>query len=67
MAAAVKPGSSFETESPRGLFDIAVLNDPLGRFVYQPTADGQRFLVTAPVGAEARAITVVLNWQAGVK
>ena len=66
-AAAVKAGSSFETESPRRLFDLAIVNDPLGRFVYQPTADGQRFLVTAPVGAETRAITVVLNWQAGVK
>jgi hypothetical protein len=38
-----------------------------GRFAYQPTADGQRFLVTAPVSGASPPITVVLNWQAGFK
>jgi hypothetical protein len=61
-------GATFETGAPQPLFDIQLLYAPLiGRFAYQPTADGQRFLVTAPVGAVAPAITVVLNWQAGVK
>ena len=67
MAVAVKPGSSFETGSQERLFDIGYLNDPIRRFVYQPTADGQRFLVTAPVGGGMPSITVVLNWLAEVK
>ncbi|HEV3214743.1 MAG TPA: protein kinase [Vicinamibacterales bacterium] len=69
MAVPVKTGVSFETGSPQPLFDIQPVYGPLtGRFAYQPTADGQRFLVTAPVsGGVAPAITVVLNWQAGVR
>jgi poly(3-hydroxybutyrate) depolymerase len=35
---------------------------------WQPTADGQRFLVTAPAGsAAATPITVITNWQAGLR
>ena len=37
---------------------------------YAPTRDGQRFLVNVPAGSEGAAappITVVLNWQAGLK
>jgi Tol biopolymer transport system component len=69
MAVPVKMGATFETGAPQPLFDIQPLYGPIaGRFAYQPTADGQRFLVTAPVsGAVTPAITIVLNWQAGVK
>jgi hypothetical protein len=69
MAVPVKTGAVFEIGSPQPLFEIQPVYPPLtGRFAYQPTADGQRFLVTAPVsGAATPPITVVLNWQAGLK
>ncbi len=69
MAAPVKSGSTFEAGSPQALFDIQPIYGPLaGRFAYQPAADGQRFLVLANVGGSAAPpITVVLNWQAGLK
>jgi hypothetical protein len=51
MAVPVKIGSTFETGSPQALFDIQPIYGPLtGHFVYQPTADGRRFLVLANVG-----------------
>ncbi len=69
MAAPVKSGATFEAGSPQALFDIQPIYGPLaGRFAYQPAADGQRFLVLANVaGTAAPPITVVLNWQAGLK
>jgi hypothetical protein len=41
----------------------------LYQFLYQPTADGQRFMVNEPASEESgpRPLTVVLNWQAGLK
>ena len=70
MAVPVKTGTLFEYR-----FSAAAVRNPArllfqsgGRFDYQPTADGQRFLVTAPVaGAATPPITVVLNWQAGLR
>ncbi len=63
------PSGPFEAGVPRALFEISIPSQgvvPL--FFYQPTADGQRFLVTAPAaGEEAPRITVVLNWAAGRK
>jgi hypothetical protein len=51
------------------LFDIDPIFPPLvGRFAYQPAADGKRFLVLAVAGGAASPpINVVLNWQAGLK
>lgn len=68
MVVPVKTGVAFETGRPQPLFEIEpVYEASQGRFTYQPTADGQRFLVTAPVaGAVTAPITVVLNWQAGL-
>ena len=40
----------------------------MGRFVYQPAADGQRFLVLELVGGSTTPpINVVLNWQVALK
>ena len=64
-AAPVKTGVSFETDTPRPLFQIDPVN--VGAFAYQPASDGQRFLVTTPVGGTTPPINVVLNWQAGLK
>jgi hypothetical protein len=37
------------------------------RYIYQPFADGQRFLVSQPVAGSDPPITVVLNWLAALK
>jgi Tol biopolymer transport system component len=60
---------SFEPGAPQPLFDLPGAARLLGgRHVYQPTANGQRFLALLPAEGEASPpITVVLNWQAGLK
>jgi eukaryotic-like serine/threonine-protein kinase len=57
-------GTAFEAGIPRQLFAL-----PLGSSLWDVTADGQKFLVPVPSGAQgARTpITVVLNWQAELK
>lgn len=69
MAVPVKSGAGFEAGAPQPLFGLDPIYPPLsGRFVYEPTADGQRFLVLASVGdTAAPPISVVVNWQAGLK
>jgi Tol biopolymer transport system component len=70
MAVPVKPGSSFEQGPSQALFG-PILSRPgtIYQFYYQPTGDGQRFMVNEPAGdANVPApLTVVLNWQAGLK
>ncbi len=68
MAVAVKPGSTFDTEAPRPLFQTQVPGLVDARNHYVPSADGQRFLVNTIVGeSTAMPVTVVLNWTAGLK
>jgi eukaryotic-like serine/threonine-protein kinase len=69
MAVPVKSGATIEAGTPQPLFDIDPIFPPLvGRFAYQPAADGKRFLVLAVAGGAASPpINVVLNWQAGLK
>ena len=69
MAVGVRAvAGGFEAGAPAPLFEGVRAAD----FVtaYQPAADGQRFLVNLPVRGEAAGappVTVVLNWQAGLK
>jgi hypothetical protein len=70
MAVPVKLGSTFEAGAPQALFGAIVPNPgALYQFFYQPTADGQRFMANEPASEESgpRPLTVVLNWQAGLK
>jgi Tol biopolymer transport system component len=69
MAVSVKGDTAFETGAPQPLFELDPIYPPfLGVFVYQPAANGQKFLILANVsGAVTPPITVVLNWQAGLK
>jgi len=56
---------SFEVGAAQPLFEI----EP-GLGVEEPAADGRRFLVTVPAGGEGAAatpITVITNWQAGLR
>jgi hypothetical protein len=64
MAALVKTGATFEPGTPQELFG---LDATAGSF--EPSPAGQRFLVNVPAGGETATppLTVVLNWQAGLK
>jgi Tol biopolymer transport system component len=52
----VRSESRFESGPPRTLFTLATTS------TYEPSPDGQRFLVTAVV-SDASPITVILNWK----
>jgi len=63
MAVEVKLGQEFDAGSPAALFET-----PIGAIFDDVTADGKRFLLTAPVGPSSSApFTVLLNWTAGLK
>jgi hypothetical protein len=58
-------GASFEPGAPHALFTAA------GASHFVVTSDGQRFLMNVAAGGESAAaappLTVVTNWQAGLK
>jgi Tol biopolymer transport system component len=61
----IMAADSFQVGAAQPLFEI-----PTDVTVQQPTADGQRFLATAPAegeAAEATPITVITNWRVGVQ
>jgi len=64
MAVEIKPGAQFQPGVPQALFDMRLgTSNPS----YDVGADG-RFLVATPVEQAATVpMTVVLNWQAGLK
>jgi eukaryotic-like serine/threonine-protein kinase len=63
MTVAVSTGGVFQAGIPKALFKV-----PPGVLFWDVTADGKRFLMTAPSAAGVQAkFTVVLNWQAGLK
>ena len=68
MAASVKSGAIFEAGIPKSLFPVAGAGGGNGRHNYAVANDGQRFLVVG-AGASEKSVpmTVVLNWQAGLK
>jgi Tol biopolymer transport system component len=67
MAVAVGPGPSFGV--PKPLFQTHVTPGvTANRTHYVPSRDGQRFLVNTQSAEESpAAITVVMNWAAGLK
>jgi eukaryotic-like serine/threonine-protein kinase len=69
MAVPVKISTSFEAGVPQALFDGVPGGTPANRiWSYQPSPDGQKFLLISPAGgvAPASPVSVVLNWQAGL-
>src|SRR5262249_20184744 len=58
----------FHAGIPKMLFDTR-MNSPFYWNNYAPSADGQQFLIAAPVEQQETALpmTVVLNWTAGLK
>jgi len=69
MAVQVKSGDGFEAGASQPLFALdPIFPAMMGRFAYQPAADGQRFLVLELVGGStAPPLDVVLNWQVALK
>ncbi len=68
-AVSVKSDTAFESGTPQSLFGLDPVFAPFnGHWAYQPSADGQRFLILANVsGSVAPPITIVFNFQAGLK
>jgi len=73
MAVPVKanPGGKafFDPGPPVELFDAHIVPGLLGTFPYDVTADGKRFLIDTKGGSGAVSppVTVVMNWQVGMK
>ncbi len=56
VASVSRRGSRLVTGPPRALFTLSTTSR------YEPSPDGERFLVTAVV-SEASPITIILNWK----
>ena len=69
MAVAVQAGGGhFEASTPRPLFETPAESSSNIIWDYDVTRDGQRFIISEPAaGGETRPLSVLLNWQAGVK
>ncbi len=69
MAVDVKPGPDLTFGTPHELFSSPnLISNPRQRAIY-PSPDGSQFLALLPAGdaPDAPPITVVTNWQAGLK
>ena len=68
MAVSLKVGDTVAADPPKPLFDFQPVYAALiGIWAYEPSADGQRFMALTETDAANPPITVVLNWQAGIK
>ena len=65
MAVSVQDGTGFRVGNPAHLFHVEVAHDDFGHNDVSP--DGQRFLVNTRAGSQAPAVTVDMNWTAGLK
>ena len=67
MAVPLTAGTSVDVGAPTPLFDARFSAGNFATFEYDVTANGQRFLVLAPLSqARSTPITVVLNWTAAL-
>ncbi|SPF39811.1 Serine/threonine protein kinase [Candidatus Sulfopaludibacter sp. SbA4] len=65
VAVEVKTGAGFEAGTPRALFATGIFSLTLQ---FDVTADGQRFLMPAPIAGGANVpATLITNWLEGVK
>ncbi len=64
MAVEIRGGADVQAGIPQALFVLRV-RPGIPRNKYAPSADGQKFLVAAPLGRDAMSpTTIVLNWPA---
>jgi hypothetical protein len=68
MAVSIGASASggFEHGPAQSLFGPIPNFGNVVRFTYDASIDGQKFLVATPVATSIPALTVVLNWQAGL-
>ncbi len=63
MAVPVRTGASFRAGTPVALFEMGSFGRVVGRYVYDVSDDGQRFLLIRQLeDASLRPLTVVQNW-----
>ena len=68
MSATISAGSAFQAGVPKFLFRAPPKGaQKPGMTRWAPSPDGKRFLFLVPEKQEAAPLTVVLNWQAGLK
>jgi eukaryotic-like serine/threonine-protein kinase len=65
-AVSVNAGSNVQSGAPRVLFQPPVRVNP-NQTEYCAIGDGKRFIFREPIDASAEPITVMLNWNAGLK
>jgi eukaryotic-like serine/threonine-protein kinase len=63
MAVRVETGASFHAGTPKALFDLGSFGRIIGRYMYDVSRDGRKFLVIRQLeDASMRPLTVVQNW-----
>ena len=68
IAVTISAGSGFQAGVPKVLFQAPPVGaQKPGMARWAPSPDGKRFLFLVPEKQEAAPLTVVLNWQAGLK
>jgi Tol biopolymer transport system component/predicted Ser/Thr protein kinase len=64
MAVSLKPGAdTLEPSAPRELFPLPLRSTAAGA-TYEPSRDGQRFLVLTSPEATQQSLNVIVNWPA---
>ena len=67
MSVDITTNPAFQPGIPKPLFKTKARRLP-NRMIWDVSPDGKKFLLPIPVGADAAApLTVLLNWQAGLK
>jgi serine/threonine protein kinase len=64
MAVGINPGPQFQAGVPKPLFRVSL---PSANSSYDVSADGRFLIATAAGGLAVAPMTVILNWQAGLK
>ena len=68
MAVDIQTEPTFRRGTPHALFDSQLFGNSTTSFRYDVTRDGKRFLMVVPAtGMGSAPMTVVLNWQEGLK
>jgi Tol biopolymer transport system component len=66
MSVDVKGATTIDTSAPKALFQTSIRVDT-NNLQYAVSSDGQRFLFGEPINVGSSPISVVLNWDAGLK
>lgn len=66
MAVSLRVGDKVEADLPSHYFQ-PIYPALSGMWPYEPSSDGQRFLVLIETETASPPVTIVVNWQAGIK